>query len=62
MRQIRSHLDCIVNDITLVMDYITLELSDDDITDIYEAGGDDWSSNMITIILFFKNTSYAIIT
>ncbi len=41
MRQIRSHLDCIVNDITLVMDYITLELSDDDITDIYEAGGDD---------------------
>jgi hypothetical protein len=46
----------------LVMDYITLELSDDDITDIYEAGGDDWSSNMITIILFFKNTSYAIIT
>ena len=36
-----ENLDSIVNDLTLGLNHIVLELSDEDITDIYEAGGDD---------------------
>ncbi|CAF1520869.1 unnamed protein product [Rotaria sp. Silwood1] len=36
-----ENYDSIVNDITLELNDIALELSDDDITDVYEAGGDD---------------------
>ncbi len=36
-----ENLDSIVNDITLELNDTALELSDGDITDIYEAGGDD---------------------
>ncbi|CAF1409649.1 unnamed protein product [Rotaria sordida] len=36
-----ENLDSIVNDITLELNDVALELSDGDITDIYEAGGDD---------------------
>ncbi|CAF4884622.1 unnamed protein product, partial [Rotaria sp. Silwood2] len=36
-----ENYDSIVNDITLELTDIALELSDDDITDVYEAGGDD---------------------
>ena len=36
-----ENLDSIVNDLTLDLNYMALELFNDDITDIYEAGGDD---------------------
>ena len=36
-----ENLDSIVNDLTLDLNLMALELSDEDITDIYEAGGDD---------------------
>jgi hypothetical protein len=36
-----ENYDSIANDITLQLNDIALELSDDDITDVYEAGGDD---------------------
>ena len=36
-----ENLDSIVNDLTLDLNHIALELSDENITDIYEAGGDD---------------------
>ena len=36
-----GNFDAIVNDITLELNDIALELLDGDITDIYEAGGDD---------------------
>jgi uncharacterized protein YehS (DUF1456 family) len=36
-----ENLDSIVNDLTLDLNHIAFELSDEDITDIYEAGGDD---------------------
>jgi hypothetical protein len=36
-----ENYDSIANDITLELNDIALELSDDDITDVYEAGGDD---------------------
>ncbi len=36
--------DSIVNDITLELNDIALELSDGDVADIHETGADDWSS------------------
>jgi len=36
-----ENLDSLVNDVTLELNDIAFELSDEDITDIYEAGGDD---------------------
>ena len=36
-----ENLDSIVNDLTLDLNHIALELSNEDITDIYEAGSDD---------------------
>ena len=50
--------DPIVNDITLELNDIALELSNGDTTDIYEAGD---CRNMIIVISYFKNTSYFII-
>jgi hypothetical protein len=36
-----ENVDDTTNDIRLELNNITLELSQDDITDVYEAGGDD---------------------
>ena len=36
-----ENLDSIVNDLTLDLNHIALELSDEDITDIYRTGSDD---------------------
>ena len=37
----KENLDPIVNDITLELNDIALKLTDNDITDMHEAGGDD---------------------
>jgi len=34
-------LNMSINNLTLDLNHIALELSDEDITDVYEAGGDD---------------------
>jgi hypothetical protein len=36
-----ENADSLINNLTLDLNHIVLELSDEDITDVYEAGGDD---------------------
>jgi hypothetical protein len=36
-----ENADSLINNLTLDLNHIALELSDEDITDVYEAGGDD---------------------